>query len=382
MSVLWDKNKEHKNTNFAVPSAGMCGKADANTAAPYNVYHNDLPARHFAVDQAKSVPQRDMSKPFTVVDLGNNMCDVVTNYKYREDELVRELQKYIDDTYRGHYVGEDNVQSLDVIFSSGNGRGFTVGNVQKYASRYGKKGGYNRDDLVKTAHYALLALYVHDKEQGSTLSSPIIDAVQQQLLDAAIAASNTFTEGSNELASLKTMGEDEEVLESVPGRWVREVDEAIARDKEETKKLQSQSAVQETVRVLDTQGDKTWFGPPLSPRHAAVGGTELLKLRGTTRMSDDGTPRIGEDDDPTWVRPPEVEAGKIVVQVDGKRVCELYGTRDLNDFEIKRRAMCEVDVEKEIHGRPVKDMVYLPNRALNIVTGRPWMQADGAACCP
>jgi len=172
------------------------------------------------------------------------------------------------------------------------------------------------------------------------------------------------------------MGEDEEVLESVPGRWVREVDEAIARDKEETKKLQSQSAVQETVRVLDTQGDKTWFGPPLSPRHAAVGGTELLKLRGTTRMSDDGTPRIGEDDDPTWVRPPEVEAGKIVVQVDGKRVCELYGTRDLNDFEIKRRAMCEVDVEKEIHGRPVKDMVYLPNRALNIVTGRPWMQAD------
>ena len=32
----------------------------------------------------------------------------------------------------------------------------------KYAQRYGKKDGYNRKDLLKVLHYALIELYVHD----------------------------------------------------------------------------------------------------------------------------------------------------------------------------------------------------------------------------
>ena len=43
--------------------------------------------------------------------------------------------------------------------------GFCLGNVLKYAQRYGKKNGLNKDDLMKIAHYAIMALYVHDLEK-------------------------------------------------------------------------------------------------------------------------------------------------------------------------------------------------------------------------
>lgn len=92
-------------------------------------------------------------------------------YKYNEDQLIEEFKKYVDSTYSQHYVGKNNVQSLDLIFSSENGRGFTIGNVLKYAARYGKKGGRNRDDLMKIIHYSLLALFVHDEEVGRITSS-------------------------------------------------------------------------------------------------------------------------------------------------------------------------------------------------------------------
>ena len=40
--------------------------------------------------------------------------------------------------------------------------GFCIGNILKYAQRYGKKDGTNRKDLMKVLHYAIIALHVHD----------------------------------------------------------------------------------------------------------------------------------------------------------------------------------------------------------------------------
>ena len=34
----------------------------------------------------------------------------------------------------------------------------------KYAQRYGKKNGYNRDDILKIIHYAIMLLHVHDSQ--------------------------------------------------------------------------------------------------------------------------------------------------------------------------------------------------------------------------
>lgn len=88
-------------------------------------------------------------------------------YSFNEDKLLAEIKFYIDKTYSGHYVG--NYQAMDVIHDSGHGMGFALGNVIKYAKRYGKKDGYNRADLLKLIHYGILALNCHDdnNEKGS-----------------------------------------------------------------------------------------------------------------------------------------------------------------------------------------------------------------------
>ncbi len=49
-------------------------------------------------------------------------------------------------------------QSTEFIFDAGHGEGFCIGNIIKYAQRYGKKDGKNTDDLLKILHYAVMLL--------------------------------------------------------------------------------------------------------------------------------------------------------------------------------------------------------------------------------
>ena len=81
------------------------------------------------------------------------------SFKYNEDLIINELYAYIKKTYGSHYG--DKVQAQDLIISSGHAEGFYIGNVIKYASRYGKKNGKNKDDLMKVLHYTILALNNH-----------------------------------------------------------------------------------------------------------------------------------------------------------------------------------------------------------------------------
>lgn len=84
------------------------------------------------------------------------------DYKYEEDKTLDLLKEYVDSTYTKHYSGK--YQATDMIIDAGHGTGFCVGNIIKYAKRYGKKNGYNQDDLLKIIHYAMIQLYVqkHD----------------------------------------------------------------------------------------------------------------------------------------------------------------------------------------------------------------------------
>ena len=47
---------------------------------------------------------------------------------------------------------------------SGHGEGFCIGNILKYAQRYGKKNGKNRADLLKVIHYGIIALHLNNGE--------------------------------------------------------------------------------------------------------------------------------------------------------------------------------------------------------------------------
>ena len=87
-------------------------------------------------------------------------------YKFKEDEYLIESQEYIDTTYEEHYA-QNKYQATDVIIDAGHGLGFCMGNIFKYAKRYGLKNGYSRSDLLKILHYTIIALYVHDREIGN-----------------------------------------------------------------------------------------------------------------------------------------------------------------------------------------------------------------------
>ena len=87
-------------------------------------------------------------------------------YKYNEEVLVNELKKYIDKTYGEHY-SKDKFQATEFIIDSGHGEGFCIGNIMKYAQRYGKKNGFCRNDLLKVLHYGIIALHNHDLTRGN-----------------------------------------------------------------------------------------------------------------------------------------------------------------------------------------------------------------------
>ena len=96
---------------------------------------------------------------FTKEDYG------LIDYKFNEGALIDELRSYINATYDGHY-SKNKFQSTEFIIDCGHGMGFALGNVLKYAQRYGKKDGHNRKDLLKILHYALIALSIHDMENN------------------------------------------------------------------------------------------------------------------------------------------------------------------------------------------------------------------------
>jgi len=85
------------------------------------------------------------------------------DYKYNELAVLDELKQYIDSTYDAHY-SKDKFQATEFIIDGGHGEGFCIGNILKYAQRYGKKNGKNRADLLKVIHYGIIALHVNDME--------------------------------------------------------------------------------------------------------------------------------------------------------------------------------------------------------------------------
>ena len=87
------------------------------------------------------------------------------NYKYSEDEILDELKMYIDGTYTAHY-SQNKFQATEFIMDSGHGEGFCIGNILKYAQRYGKKNGKDRNDLLKVIHYGIMALHNHNMENN------------------------------------------------------------------------------------------------------------------------------------------------------------------------------------------------------------------------
>jgi hypothetical protein len=78
-------------------------------------------------------------------------------WKYQEDKTLKEIEEYLTSTYQQHYTSQESkTQTLDLIESIGDAEPFTRSNAIKYLSRFGKKGGKSRLDILKAIHYCIL----------------------------------------------------------------------------------------------------------------------------------------------------------------------------------------------------------------------------------
>ena len=82
---------------------------------------------------------------------------ITKTFKYEEDVILKQAEDYIAKTYELHYTGDKGkMQTLDLIESIGDAEAFCRSNAIKYLSRFGKKDGKNRKDILKAIHYCTL----------------------------------------------------------------------------------------------------------------------------------------------------------------------------------------------------------------------------------
>jgi len=78
-------------------------------------------------------------------------------WKYEEDKTLKEIRDYLSGTYQSHYTSkESKTQTLDLIESIGDAEPFCRSNAIKYLSRFGKKNGKSKLDILKAIHYCIL----------------------------------------------------------------------------------------------------------------------------------------------------------------------------------------------------------------------------------
>ena len=108
---------------------------------------------------------RDYVVTVTASPIPASDLDIPEPYKFDEDLYLDEIQSHIDRTYESHY-STNSFQATEFIIDAQHGSGFCMGNILKYAQRYGKKGDNDqaRSDLMKIIHYAIIQLHIHDND--------------------------------------------------------------------------------------------------------------------------------------------------------------------------------------------------------------------------
>lgn len=107
------------------------------------------------------------------------MVDVTKTYmdnkngfwKYNEEKTLKEIEQYLISTYKAHYTSETSkTQTLDLIESIGDAEPFVRSNAIKYLSRFGKKNGKSKMDILKAIHYCILLYHfagLHNETKGT-----------------------------------------------------------------------------------------------------------------------------------------------------------------------------------------------------------------------
>jgi hypothetical protein len=91
------------------------------------------------------------------IDLNLGSTEKNGFWKYEEDLTLREIREYLSGTYKSHYTSQESkTQTLDLIEGIGDAEPFCRSNAIKYLSRFGKKNGKSKLDILKAIHYCIL----------------------------------------------------------------------------------------------------------------------------------------------------------------------------------------------------------------------------------
>ena len=94
-------------------------------------------------------------------------------WKYEEDKTLKEIEEYLVSTYHSHYTSEQSkTQTLDLIESIGDVEPFTRSNAIKYLSRFGKKNGKSKMDILKAIHYCILLYHFAGLHKNTSSNYP------------------------------------------------------------------------------------------------------------------------------------------------------------------------------------------------------------------
>jgi len=114
----------------------------------------------------------DIISPYSFVNMTE---DTNKNgfWKYEEDKTLKEIEQYLSSTYHSHYTSEQSkTQTLDLIESIGDAEAFTRSNAIKYLSRFGKKNGKSKMDILKAIHYCILLYHFAGLHKNTTNDFP------------------------------------------------------------------------------------------------------------------------------------------------------------------------------------------------------------------
>lgn len=94
-------------------------------------------------------------------------------WKYEEDLTMKEIRDYLSGTYKSHYTSQESkTQTLDLIESIGDAEAFCRSNAIKYLSRFGKKNGKSRLDILKAIHYCILLYHFSGLHKNNSSDFP------------------------------------------------------------------------------------------------------------------------------------------------------------------------------------------------------------------
>ena len=92
----------------------------------------------------------------------------MTKFKYNENEILEKALQHIEKTYNSHYVGENAIQYMDIVMNQSDSLPFFKYTSPKYILRYGKKKGFNDEDIYKAIHFLVLMLnHVENKRKNN-----------------------------------------------------------------------------------------------------------------------------------------------------------------------------------------------------------------------